>query len=225
MESFRLSLSNSSRLPRPGHSYATHRSSPISQSNFTSTRSSLPAMTLRTFAVLAAASTTATLALPSELFDSSIATKLRATYQAQPPVPALWPQYTFPNGTWQYFGGNTWTTGFFPATMYAMAERAGLCPDLGLNASEWIAYGRGSSSGEIPGSTLSVQNQKALEHDVGFVSFPFQAELLVYVRVFQIYYVRHRADSIYYSIETLLMTLLKPPFNHLPRRLRAASVL
>ena len=79
---------------------------------------------------------------------------------------------------------------------YAMAERAGLCPDLGLNASEWIAYGRGSSSGEIPGSTLSVQNQKALEHDVGFVSFPFQAELLVYVRCFQIYYVRHRADSI-----------------------------
>ena len=102
-------------------------------------------MTLRTFAVLAAASTTATLALPSELFDSSIATKLRATYQAQPPVPSLWPQYTFPNGTWQYFGGNTWTTGFFPATMYAMAERAGLCPDLGLNASEWIEDGRGSS--------------------------------------------------------------------------------
>ncbi|VDB83251.1 unnamed protein product [Peniophora sp. CBMAI 1063] len=137
-------------------------------------------MTLRTLAVLAAATTTTLAAdLPSELFDSSIAVKLRATYQAQPPVPSQWPQYTFPNGTWRYFGGNTWTTGFFPATMYAMAERAGLCPELGLNASEWIEYGRGSSSGEIPGSTLSATAQSQLEHDVGFVSFPFQAELLV----------------------------------------------
>ncbi|KZV68058.1 glycoside hydrolase family 88 protein [Peniophora sp. CONT] len=134
-------------------------------------------MTLRTLAVLAAGYPI--LALPSELFDSSIATKLRATYQAQPPVPTLWPQYTFPNGTWRYFAGDTWTTGFFPATMYAMAERAELCPELGLNASEWIAYGRGSSSGEIPGSTLSTKAQSQLEHDVGFVSFPFQQELLV----------------------------------------------
>lgn len=132
---------------------------------------------LRTLAVLATA--TASLALPSELFDASIATKLRATYTSQPPVPSVWPQYTTSNGTWRYFGGDTWTTGFFPATMYAMAERAGLCPELGLNASEWVGYGRASSSGEIPGSSLSVQNQARLEHDVGFVSFPFQQELIV----------------------------------------------
>jgi hypothetical protein len=117
---------------------------------------------------------------PPNLFDPLIAEKLAATYDAQPTIPSVYPQYTTRDtGEWIYFAANGWTTGFLPSTFYALHERAKLCPQLGLDGDAWLARGRSSSTGEIGLETHNTQG-----HDVGFLSFPFAEELLVYVIYF-----------------------------------------
>ncbi|KAI0035034.1 d-4,5 unsaturated-glucuronyl hydrolase-like protein [Vararia minispora EC-137] len=113
------------------------------------------------------------LPIPAHLFDNLISAKLLTTYNAQPPVPSLWPEYTSPTtGVWQYFGLPTWTSGFFPATFYALHERSILCPRLGLDEKAWLSRGRASSTGELP-----LLNRSGLDHDVGFMSYPFMDEI------------------------------------------------
>ena len=126
--------------------------------------------------VLSAA--TGFVAPPPELFSPLVAQKVLATAQAFP-SPAQYPQYTDRvQGKWIWFQPDGWTTGFFPSTLYAMYERTKLCTqsDVG-DADQWLQLGRTWATPEIP---LEAVNHN-LQHDVGFVSFPFMDELLVYV--------------------------------------------
>ncbi|KAJ7184363.1 glucuronyl hydrolase [Mycena filopes] len=78
-------------------------------------------------------------------------------------------------GHWLDFSPDTWTSGFFPATLYALNTRKTLCGATtanGLGAANWLTWGRSTSNGLIP---LEAHNNQG--HDVGFLSFPFVEEL------------------------------------------------
>jgi len=107
-----------------------------------------------------------------ELFSSLIAPKVLAIAQAEP-SPANYPQYTDrTQGIWQYFTPTTWTSGFFPGLLYLLDTRSKLCPV--QDETDWLALGRSWSVGLV-----TLENNKNLDHDVGFLSYPFQQELLV----------------------------------------------
>lgn len=64
---------------------------------------------------------------PANLFSPLIAQKVLATANAQSSKP--YPQYTTrTDGSWIYFPADGWTSGFFPATLYALNQREHLCP-------------------------------------------------------------------------------------------------
>ena len=121
------------------------------------------------------------LSLPAELFSPLVAQKILATAQTvQSPV--KYPQYTDRvKGVWDYFNPDTWTSGFFPSTLYALHERASLCPAPELNATDWLLLGQTWSAAEVPSETHT-----GVGHDVGFLSFPFDLELEMYVVRFSI---------------------------------------
>jgi hypothetical protein len=106
---------------------------------------------------------------PTELYSPLISSKILAVAKNEP-NPPKYPQYTDRTaGIWQNFVPNTWTSGFFPATLYALNTRSELCKT-GDGAS-WVDLGRQWSTGEIP---LEMNNTQG--HDVGFLSMPFQQE-------------------------------------------------
>lgn len=111
--------------------------------------------------------------VPSQLFSSLIPSKVLATARSLPPS-IQYPQYTDQTvGKWLLFNPDTWTSGFFPATLYALNTRQTLCGDSdNLDIANWLGLGRSTSNGLIP---LEVQN--SVGHDVGFLSFPFVEEL------------------------------------------------
>ncbi|KIP02629.1 glycoside hydrolase family 88 protein [Phlebiopsis gigantea 11061_1 CR5-6] len=114
----------------------------------------------------------ADLALPAELFSPLVAQKILATAQSAQ-SPPKYPQYTDrAEGAWEYFAPDTWTSGFFPATLYALHARATLCPSAGLNGTDWVALGQTWAAAEVPSETHT-----GVGHDVGFLSFPFALEL------------------------------------------------
>ena len=131
------------------------------------------------FLLLAALSATCYPQLPPYLFSPLIAQKLLACAQLTPGVPTLYPQYTTRDtGVWRYFGADTWTSGFLPATSYALAERATICLS-SLNdttATQWLEIARSSATGEVP-----LETHTSVGHDLGFLSFPFADELNMYV--------------------------------------------
>ena len=110
---------------------------------------------------------------PPELFSSLVEQKVLHIAQNEP-SPPMYPQYTDRvQGIWQYFNvNNTWTTGFFPATLYALNTRDTLCNKGSI--ADWVQLGGSWSAGIVP-----FEKVNGLEHDVGFVSFPFQEELLL----------------------------------------------
>lgn len=111
---------------------------------------------------------------PEELYSPLVVEKVQIT-ALSPPNPMQYPQYTDrTEGKWQYFSPDTWTTGFFPATLYALNKRAELCNWGADNASEWLELGRQWSTAEVP-----LETSNTLGHDVGFVSYPFIDELTV----------------------------------------------
>jgi hypothetical protein len=79
-------------------------------------------------------------------------------------------------GEWLFFGADTWTSGFLPATFYALARRAALCPRSmnGTTREQWLDIARSSATGEVP-----LELHTSVGHDVGFLSFPFVDELTV----------------------------------------------
>ena len=107
---------------------------------------------------------------PTELYSPLIQQKVLKIAQAEP-NPANYPEYTDRIlGNWQYFPPDTWTTGFFPTTLYALNTRAKLC---GTNDGDtWVQLGRSWSAAEIP-----LETTNSIGHDVGFVSMPFMEEL------------------------------------------------
>ncbi|KAF7777605.1 CAZyme family GH88 [Agaricus bisporus var. burnettii] len=115
--------------------------------------------------------------VPNELFSSLVPQKILATFNDLP-NPTQYPQYTDQRaGDWQYFNPNTWTSGFFPSTLYALNTRRTLCGATsrnGLGIANWLELGREASRALIPLETKNSQG-----HDVGFLSFPFVEELAV----------------------------------------------
>ncbi|KAG6836568.1 hypothetical protein H0H93_006672 [Arthromyces matolae] len=114
--------------------------------------------------------------VPPELFSPLVPQKVLSTYNALP-KPVQYPQYTTTTGQWLYFSPDTWTSGFFPATPYALNSRKAVCPPTdanGLSIADWLTLGRSASTGLIP---LEAGNHQG--HDQGFLSFPFAEELAV----------------------------------------------
>jgi len=114
---------------------------------------------------------------PAELFSPLIPAKVLKTFEALP-KPVQYPQYTDSSvGKWQFFVPDTWTSGFFPVTAYALNTRKNLCgatPANGLGTADWLTLGRSASNGLIPLETKNSQG-----HDVGFLSYPFREELVI----------------------------------------------
>jgi len=108
-----------------------------------------------------------------QLFSPDIPRKILASYNRLPKSPWRYPQYSDRNGVWQHFQADTWTSGFLPATLYALNTRKVQCgTGSGLGAADWLDLGRKASVG-IAGLTTSV----AIGHDIGFISFAFVEEL------------------------------------------------
>ncbi|KAJ7273076.1 glycoside hydrolase family 88 protein [Mycena rebaudengoi] len=125
---------------------------------------------LSTLAPLALAS------VPPQLFSGLIPVKVLATANSLPAA-IRYPQYTTSGGDWLLFGPDTWTSAFFPATLYALNTRKSLCgatPGNGLSIADWLRLGRSTSNGLIP---LEIRNGQG--HDQGFLSFPFVEELAI----------------------------------------------
>ena len=121
----------------------------------------------------ALAAATGFLAPPKELFSPLVKEKVLKT-ALQFPNPPKYPHLTDRvEGKWQWNPVDWWTTGFFPATLYAMHERTKLCrtSDVG-DAAQWLELGQTWATGSIP---LEVRN--SVGHDVGFLSYPFLDEL------------------------------------------------
>ncbi|KAI0948640.1 hypothetical protein AcV7_009320 [Taiwanofungus camphoratus] len=111
---------------------------------------------------------------PIELYSPLVAEKI-SEIALSPPNPMKYPQYTDRvAGDWQYFVPDLWTSGFFPATLYAMHSRAQLCEWGTGNASQWLTLGRQWSAPETP-----LETNNTVGHDVGFLSYPFVDELEV----------------------------------------------
>ncbi|KAH8832004.1 glucuronyl hydrolase [Flagelloscypha sp. PMI_526] len=126
------------------------------------------------FAVHLASFLSAAASVPSELYSPIVPRKLLAAYE-KTPNPIQYPHLTTTNGVWQYISADAWTSGFFPATMYALEERKRMCgasKSNGLDIADWLSLGRALTSGL---SALEVRNN--VGHDVGFLSFPFAYEL------------------------------------------------
>lgn len=120
---------------------------------------------------------TTVMSIPAQLFSPLVPQKVLATFKSLP-NPVQYPQWTDgTTGRWVLFNPDTWTSGFFPATGYALNTRKHLCgatPENGLGSADWLALGRAASSALIP---LGTSNH--VGHDVGFLSFPFVEELAV----------------------------------------------
>ncbi|KAI0329874.1 d-4,5 unsaturated-glucuronyl hydrolase-like protein [Cubamyces sp. BRFM 1775] len=111
---------------------------------------------------------------PAELFSPLVGEKVLKTAQSFP-NPAQYPQYTDRDeGNWIWFSPDQWTSGFFPATLYAMYERTKLCGTQAVSGSQWLELGRAWSTGEVP-----LETHTGVGHDVGFLSYPFMDELKV----------------------------------------------
>ena len=126
------------------------------------------------YSLLQVATVTSEAVRPTPLLVSSlIPQKVLATFNALP-NPVKYPEYTTTDGIWQYFSPDTWTSGFFPASLYALNTRFGLCYSSatnGLGGADWLSLGRAASSSLIP-----LEMKTSVGHDVGFLSFPFVEE-------------------------------------------------
>jgi hypothetical protein len=111
---------------------------------------------------------------PAQLYSPLISSKILTIAQTQQNPPA-YPQYTDRTvGSWQYFAPDTWTSGFFPLTLYALNARAQLCNTGG--GDQWVQLGRQWSAAEVP-----LETHTSVDHDVGFLSMPFVEEIYMYV--------------------------------------------
>ncbi|CCM05029.1 uncharacterized protein FIBRA_07229 [Fibroporia radiculosa] len=110
---------------------------------------------------------------PRELYSPLLTEKILQTALASRAT--QYPQYTDRvAGDWLYFAPDTWTSGFFPATLYAMYTRARLCNWDTENATQWLTLGRQWSTAEVP-----LESNNSVGHDVGFLSYPFVEELVI----------------------------------------------
>jgi hypothetical protein len=115
--------------------------------------------------------------VPANLYSSQVASKILTVANSRLPNPNQFPQYTNTGGTWQWFAPNTWTSGFFPDTLYQLNTRASLGPsDSSLSGKNWLTLGRKWSDALVP-----LVPTNTLHHDVGFVAYPFVSEYALFV--------------------------------------------
>jgi hypothetical protein len=101
---------------------------------------------------LAAAFTSAA-DVPTVAFSSVIPEKVLATAKQLSSHAGSYPHITnYNNPTqWVWAGADWWTSGFFPATLYALNERASLCKSSeGLDIANWLVEGQSASNALIP---------------------------------------------------------------------------
>ncbi|KAL0070580.1 hypothetical protein AAF712_002419 [Marasmius tenuissimus] len=115
---------------------------------------------------------------PQELYSPLIPQKVLRTYSSLP-NPIEYPQWTDKAhlAKWDYFIPDTWTSGFFPATLYEMNTRQALCkenPDAAGLGRDWLGMGRKASDGLV-----NLPGHNTQGHDVGFLAFAFMEELKV----------------------------------------------
>jgi hypothetical protein len=116
---------------------------------------------------------------PTQLYSNSVADKTLNTTNSVKQSAWTFPQYTDQvKGDWQWFPAQTWTSGFFPASLYLLNSRAKRCPKSYAAKYDWLELGRKWSEGLV-----QIETVNNVQHDVGFISFPFQQELLVYRHV------------------------------------------
>lgn len=109
--------------------------------------------------------------IPIELYSPLIPQKLLATSQKFTATNTTYPQWTTitpSDGKWVFFKTDTWTSGFFPASLILMYERGQLCGDGSLvsqqDAATSLNQGRTWS---VPLTSLETTNN--VKHDVGCV--------------------------------------------------------
>lgn len=109
----------------------------------------------------------------AELYSPLIPSKVLATANK---LNNKFPQYTDSSaGVWKLFSADKWTSGFFPATLYALEKRKSLCRATsanGQNTAGWADLGRKTSAG-----LAALTKTNNVGHDVGFLCFPFVHEL------------------------------------------------
>ena len=112
---------------------------------------------------------------PKQLTAPLVAAKLSNTVaKLASSGPPAYPQWTYLSGnaSWQYFPAATWTSGFFPASLYLMNTRKSvLCKgDNATGQTNWLTSAESWMQGLDP-----VANPNAglfgVRHDVGFLSF------------------------------------------------------
>ncbi|KIY63756.1 glycoside hydrolase family 88 protein, partial [Cylindrobasidium torrendii FP15055 ss-10] len=111
-----------------------------------------------------------------ELYSPLVASKVLKTYNSLP-ASIQYPQWTTTSGKWVLFSPRTWTSSFFPTTLYALHTRESLCgatPQNQLGIADWQKLGWEASQG-----VADISGDHTLDHDVGFLSFPFVEELSV----------------------------------------------
>ncbi|KAG8738703.1 hypothetical protein FRC12_016654 [Ceratobasidium sp. 428] len=110
---------------------------------------------------------------PRQLTSPLIASKVEKT-ASKLSSPPTYPQWTYlaGNGSWQYFPAATWTSGFFPATLYLMNTRKSeLCPgDNSTGQADWLATAEKWMQGLDPVANPDA-NLFGVRHDVGFLAF------------------------------------------------------
>lgn len=109
------------------------------------------------------------------LYVSSIQQKLYREASGALVIPTTFPEYTTSNHAWASFSNPTWTNGFFASSLYLLDTRAKLCH--AKSELDWVSLGQTWSTGLL---SLEHVDPSTLDHDVGFLSYPFQKELLVY---------------------------------------------
>lgn len=137
-----------------------------------------PAMLLSLTAVLGVSVVARTASIPPGLFNQQLYSKFETTGST---ASSAWPEYTTPSGSaWKSFPATEWTSSFLSASLYLLDRRhTVLCPSTTPVASNgsttnWLSLARSSSAGlYVPDSALSTT------HDVGFLSWPMQYELLL----------------------------------------------
>lgn len=74
----------------------------------------------------------------SLITDSAIYDKYKASsaYYRE----GSYPHLSDSSGRWVWVGADWWTSGFYPATLYLLGERAQMCP--GSSDVDWVALGR-----------------------------------------------------------------------------------
>jgi hypothetical protein len=112
-------------------------------------------------------------AVPAELYSTLVADKAYTATTLVKQSSWTFPQYTDSSiGKWSWFQAQTWTSGFFPGALYLLNTRAKKCPQSSAAKYDFLTLGRKWSDGLV-----QIETNNGVQHDVGFISFPFQDEL------------------------------------------------